>query len=121
MLERARSLRGESSRTSRQPASGGAPRPAGQAGPPKATMKSNRLRTALAEGRPAVGHMLLEFGTRSIAKIVEASGLDFVLIDMEHSGLDFGAVADLLAWFKSTPVAPIVRVPAIHYHLIAPV
>jgi 2-dehydro-3-deoxyglucarate aldolase/4-hydroxy-2-oxoheptanedioate aldolase len=65
--------------------------------------------------------MLLEFGTRGIAKIVEASGLDFVLIDMEHSGLDFGAVADLLAWFKSTPVAPIVRVPAIHYHLIAPV
>jgi 2-keto-3-deoxy-L-rhamnonate aldolase RhmA len=84
-------------------------------------MKPNSLRAALAEGRPAVGHMLLEFGARGIAKILEASGLDFVLIDMEHSGLDFGAVADLLAWFKSTPVAPIVRVPAIHYHLIAPV
>ena len=63
--------------------------------------------------------MLLEFGTRGIAKITEACGLDFVLIDMEHSGMDFGAVADLLAWFKSTPVAPIVRVPAIEYHFIA--
>lgn len=38
---------------------------------------------------------------------------------MEHSGLDFGAVADLLAWFKSTTVAPIVRVPAVEYHFIA--
>jgi 2-keto-3-deoxy-L-rhamnonate aldolase RhmA len=82
-------------------------------------MKPNRLRSALAEGRPALGHMVLEFGTRGIAKIVEASGLDFVLIDMEHSGLDYGAVADLLAWFKSTPVAPIVRVPAVQYHFIA--
>jgi 2-dehydro-3-deoxyglucarate aldolase/4-hydroxy-2-oxoheptanedioate aldolase len=82
-------------------------------------MKPNLLRTALAEGRPAVGHMLLEFGSRGIAKIVEASGLDFVLIDMEHSGLDFGAVADLLAWFKATPVTPIVRVPSIQYHFIA--
>jgi 2-keto-3-deoxy-L-rhamnonate aldolase RhmA len=72
-------------------------------------MKSNRLREALAEGRPAIGHMILEFGTRGIAKILEAVGLDFVLIDMEHSGLDFGAVADLLAWFRGTPVAPIVR------------
>lgn len=82
-------------------------------------MKSNRLRAALAEGRPAVGHMLLEFGTRGIAKIAESCGLDFVLIDMEHSGLDLGAVADLLSWFKSTPVTPIVRVPAIEYHFIA--
>ena len=32
--------------------------------------------------------MILEFGTRGIAKISEAAGLDFVLIDMEHSGLD---------------------------------
>jgi len=82
-------------------------------------MKSNRLREALAEGRTAVGHMILEFGTRGIAKISEAAGLDFVLIDMEHSGLDFGAVADLLAWFRGTPVAPIVRVPAAQYHFIA--
>ena len=79
----------------------------------------NRLRSALAEGRPAIGHMMLEFGTRGIAKIIEACGLDFVLIDMEHSGVDFGAVADLLAWFKSTPVTPIVRVPVTEYHFIA--
>src|SRR5690242_10468968 len=82
-------------------------------------MKRNRVRAALAEGRPALGHMVLEFGTRGIAKIAEACGLDFVVIDMEHSGLDFGAVADQMAWFKATTVTPIVRVPAIEYHFIA--
>lgn len=32
-------------------------------------MKPNGLRSALAEGRPAVGHMLLGFGTRGFAKM----------------------------------------------------
>jgi len=82
-------------------------------------MKPNRILQLLAEGKTPIGHMIIEFGTRGIAKIAEAAGLDFVLIDMEHSGLDFGKVADLLAWFKATPVAPIVRVPAIEYHFIA--
>ena len=82
-------------------------------------MKPNRLREALVTGKTAVGHMILEFGTRGIARIAEAAGLDFVLIDMEHSGLDFGAVADLLAWFSGVSVAPIVRVPATEYHFIA--
>ena len=55
--------------------------------------------------------MVMEFGTRGIAKIVEAAGADFVLIDGEHSGFDMGQINDLLAWFKATPVTPFVRVP----------
>ncbi len=82
-------------------------------------MKPNLLRQRLAEGRLAVGHMIMEFGTRGIAKIVEAAGVDFVLLDMEHSGIDFERIADLVAWFKATPVAPMVRVPQHHYHFVA--
>ncbi len=82
-------------------------------------MKPNRVRQLLAEGKVPVGHMLWEFSTRGVAKILEAAGLDFVLIDMEHSGFDFGQVNDLLAWFKATPVTPIVRVPSADYHFIA--
>ena len=82
-------------------------------------MKPNRVRQLLAEGKTPIGHMIMEFGTRGIAKIVEAAGVDFVLIDGEHSGFDMGQIDDLLAWFKATPIAPFVRVPSSDYHFIA--
>jgi len=54
-----------------------------------------------------------------MAKILEAAGADFVLIDMEHTANDLPRVADLIAWLKATPVAPLVRVPVAQYHFIA--
>ena len=82
-------------------------------------MKPNRFKQVIAEGRMPVGHMIMEFGTRGIAKILEAAGVDFVVIDMEHTGFDSERVADLIAWFKATPVAPFVRVPQGLYHFLA--
>ena len=82
-------------------------------------MKQNRVRQLLAEGKMPIGHMIMEFSTRGIAKIVEAADVDFVLIDGEHSGFDLGQIDDLLAWFKATPIAPFVRVPSSDYHFIA--
>jgi 2-keto-3-deoxy-L-rhamnonate aldolase RhmA len=82
-------------------------------------MKPNRFKQVVAEGRIPVGHMIMEFGTRGIAKILEAAGVDFVVIDMEHTGFEAERVADLMAWFKATPVAPFVRVPQGFYHFLA--
>jgi len=82
-------------------------------------MKENRFRRVLQEGGVPAGHMLMEFGTRGIAKILESAGVDFVVIDMEHTGFDTERVADLVAWFKATDIAPFVRVPQNLYHLIA--
>ncbi len=82
-------------------------------------MKENRLRGALVEGRIAVGHMISEFGTRGIARIVESAGVDFVVVDMEHTGFDADRIADLMAWFEATTVAPLVRVPQPLYHFLA--
>jgi 2-keto-3-deoxy-L-rhamnonate aldolase RhmA len=82
-------------------------------------MKPNRFKRVLSEGRVPVGHMLLEFGTRGIAHILDATGVDFVLVDMEHSGFSFGEVATLMALFKGTAIAPFVRVPQAEYHFIA--
>jgi 2-keto-3-deoxy-L-rhamnonate aldolase RhmA len=82
-------------------------------------VKPNRIRELLAAGKKPVGHMIMEFSTRGVAKIVEGAGVDFVLIDMEHSGFSIGAVNDLLAWFKATPVTAVVRVPAHDYDFIA--
>ena len=82
-------------------------------------MKPNLMRQRLAEGGVAVGHMVMEFGTRGIAKINEAAALDFVLLDMEHSGFELERIADLVAWYKATPITPLVRVPGSLYHFIA--
>lgn len=82
-------------------------------------MKENRFRKVVQSGGVPVGHLIWEFGTRGIAKIVETADLDFVMIDMEHSAFDQAQIADLLAWFKATTIAPFVRVPQNLYHFIA--
>lgn len=82
-------------------------------------MKPNRFQRILREGHMPKGHMIMEFGTRGIAKILEACGVDYVVIDMEHNGFDAEKIADLMAWFKATDIAPFVRVPQALYHFIA--
>ncbi|MEK7404934.1 MAG: aldolase/citrate lyase family protein [Acidobacteriota bacterium] len=84
-----------------------------------ASMKENRFKRVLKEGRIPVGHMIMEFGTRGIAKILAAADLDFVVIDMEHTGFDAERIADLMAWLKATDIAPFVRVPQGLYHFLA--
>jgi len=82
-------------------------------------MKPNRFREALAAGRMPVGHMVWEFGTRGIAKILESADLDFVIYDMEHSGFGMERIFDLIAYSKACSFAPMVRVPQAQYHFLA--
>jgi len=55
--------------------------------------------------------MIMEFGTRGIAHILAAADVDFVVYDMEHSGIDIGRIFDLVAWSKAVYFSPFVRVP----------
>jgi 2-dehydro-3-deoxyglucarate aldolase/4-hydroxy-2-oxoheptanedioate aldolase len=82
-------------------------------------MKPNRLKQVLAEGRRPVGHMVWEFATRGMARILEGAGVDFAVYDMEHSGYDVSTISDLLAWTHGTTFAPFVRIPEARYHFIA--
>lgn len=82
-------------------------------------MKDNRFRQVRASGKVPVGHMLSEFASRGTARILGAAGLDFVLIDTEHGQFSTDTLADLLAWFAATDVAPFVRIPQPEYHFIA--
>ena len=82
-------------------------------------MKPNRCKQTMAAGKIPVGHMITEFGTRGIAKMLEQANLDFVIIDMEHTAFSADDVANLIAWFKATEIAPFVRIPQIEYHFVA--
>ena len=63
--------------------------------------------------------MLIEFSSRGMAQILEAAGVDFAVIDMEHGAFTISDVADMVAWLKATPVAPFVRIPQMQYHFVA--
>jgi 2-keto-3-deoxy-L-rhamnonate aldolase RhmA len=82
-------------------------------------MKQNRFKDVLEEGRNPVGHMITEFGTRAQAKLLETVDVDFVIIDMEHTGFSASDVGNIIAWLNATPIAPFVRIPQIEYHFIA--
>jgi 2-dehydro-3-deoxyglucarate aldolase/4-hydroxy-2-oxoheptanedioate aldolase len=82
-------------------------------------MKPNRFRHICEQGKIPLGHMVMEFSTHGLAKILEATGIDFVVLDMEHTGLDSNDIADQIAWFKATTIAPFVRVPQTLYHFFA--
>ena len=82
-------------------------------------MKPNRYIEVRAQGKIPVGQMLWEFGTRGMAQMLDVVGLDFVFIDTEHAQFTTAQVADLVAWFRGTQIAPFVRVPQIAYHLLA--
>ncbi len=51
--------------------------------------------------------------------MMDACDLDFAIIDTEHAAFTTAEVADLVAWFSATTIAPFVRVPEIAYHLLA--
>ena len=82
-------------------------------------MKANRCKQLLAAGKVPVGHMIGEFGTRGLAQILDSADLDFVLLDTEHAPFTTAQLADLVAWFKVTTIAPFVRIPQVDYHFIA--
>lgn len=82
-------------------------------------MQGNRFKQMVAAGKVPVGHMIMEFATRGIARMLEAADVDFCLVDMEHSGFSVDVVADLMALFRGTAVTPFVRVPQPDYHFIA--
>src|SRR3712207_9280108 len=72
---------------------------------PYTTLFRSVFRRLLAEGKIPVGHMVFEFGTRGMPKILEAAEVDFVVVDTEHSGFDTADLGDMMAWFKATPIA----------------
>jgi 4-hydroxy-2-oxoheptanedioate aldolase len=82
-------------------------------------MKPNRFKAVRAEGRVPIGQMLWESGSRGMARMMDACDLDFAIIDTEHAAFSSAQVADLIAWFAATTIAPFVRVTEIAYHLLA--
>ncbi len=82
-------------------------------------MRINTVKRALAAGDVAIGTMMFEFATPGIGRIAAEAGAAFVMYDMEHSGWSIETIRMLMATTRAADTVPLVRVPAIQYHLLA--
>ena len=82
-------------------------------------MRNNPVKQALAAGEPAFGTMIFEFFTPGIGQIVKAAGADFILFDMEHSGIGIEGIKAQMAACRGIGLVPMVRVPTLQPHFIA--
>jgi 2-keto-3-deoxy-L-rhamnonate aldolase RhmA len=85
------------------------------------TMHTNPVRAKLRAGGTAFGVMAFDFFTPGLAPTLAAAGAEFVLLDMEHSGVSIETIKAQIAFAHGAGIVPMVRVPSCLYHLIAPV
>jgi len=88
---------------------------------PARGMRANPVRERLRAGGNAFGVMAFEFFTPGLSQVLAAAGAEFVLLDMEHSGISIETIKAQIAYAHGAGIVPMVRVPACAYHLIAPV
>lgn len=71
----------------------------------------NRLKSLWRDGRTTLGAIATIPSVQTI-QIMARSGLDWILIDMEHGAVDAGTAHAMIAATSGTPLVPFVRVAA---------
>ncbi|NKE46152.1 aldolase [Roseomonas frigidaquae] len=84
-------------------------------------MIANPVRARLLRGEASFGVMAFEFFTPGLAPTLAAAGAEFVLLDMEHSGLGIEGVKAQCAFARAAGIVPMVRIPAAQAALVPPV
>lgn len=82
-------------------------------------MRPNQVKRKLQAGGVSIGTFMFEFSTTGIGRLAAEAGAEFGIFDMEHSGWSIETIRMLLATTISTPMLPLVRIPATEYHFVA--
>lgn len=77
----------------------------------------NTIRQALARGDTVTG-IILFTGSPMVVELAAAAGIDFVIVDMEHSALDLDRCAHVIRAAGAAGITSLVRVPAVDAALI---
>lgn len=72
--------------------------------------RRNRVRALLEAGQPAFGTFLY-LGDPAVAELLGHAGLDFVVIDMEHTALGLETIENLVRAADAAGTTPLIRVP----------
>ena len=73
-------------------------------------MKDNRVRQLVKAGKPAIG-CFLGLGSPNVAELMARAGMDWLVIETEHNGLDSAEIQHMLMAMNGSDTVPIVRVP----------
>lgn len=82
-------------------------------------MATANLKRLLASRELKLGHSVFEFNTPGIGQIIAAANVDFVFLDMEHTGFGIGDVKQVITSFRAGNLPVMVRPPSNAYHHIA--
>jgi 2-keto-3-deoxy-L-rhamnonate aldolase RhmA len=82
-------------------------------------MRDNPVKKALASGQYVFGSMVFELFAPGLPTICRNAGAQFVLYDMEHTGLGFETLKTQFALCRGLDIVPMARVPRGEYHFIA--
>lgn len=82
-------------------------------------MRDNPVKQALAAGGRAHGAMVFEAFFPGLPQVCRNAGAQFVLYDMEHTGLGFETLKAQVALCAGAGLVPMVRVPRGEYHFVA--
>jgi 2-dehydro-3-deoxyglucarate aldolase/4-hydroxy-2-oxoheptanedioate aldolase len=82
-------------------------------------VRGNPVKVRLAAGGSAYGAMVFELLSAGLPQICTNAGAEFILYDMEHTGLSLETLKTQFALCRGLDVVPMVRVPRGEYHFIA--
>lgn len=77
------------------------------------------LRQRAMAGEPVLGAMIFEFFSPGLPQILSNAGCEYVLYDMEHTGIGFETLKDQVSFCRGLPITPMARVPRGDYHFLA--
>ncbi len=83
-------------------------------------MRGNPMKEKLLAGGTVRGLFAFEFFTPGLTSALAAAGAEFVILDMEHSGASIETMKAQCAFARGAGIVPMVRVPGLAYHLVAP-
>jgi 2-keto-3-deoxy-L-rhamnonate aldolase RhmA len=82
-------------------------------------MRDNPVKQSLNAGGRAFGAMVFEFFSPGLPQLCSNAGAEFILYDMEHTGLSFETLKLQCALCRGLDLVPMARVPRSEYHFLA--
>jgi 2-keto-3-deoxy-L-rhamnonate aldolase RhmA len=82
-------------------------------------MTGKQIKEKLEQGQAVLGSWIQECRFPGLVQMYASAGLDFVIIDMEHSSIGSETVAEMILVGRRAGLATMVRVPDPLYHLMA--